>query len=502
MIQTPADAVLPYYGGQFSGIRRCFVPINYNLFCVQLRQDQMQMNEERKITAPIIDNLLRYFDRGHKNPSAPTRKIAAAMEPLFSVLSDLAPLKKNNEAKAVWIEIPRGTINDYESFENMLEWGEVESYAEYEDRWHEDYPDETCWYRLVTVESFNRDGALGFRAVAFGDKTIVSADMDREDNDDKFCRAEDQAVELCGILTDLAKEAMEKIRNGIYNDHVNAALPYPFRTGVVRRSVVWEKEPEWKEQSMEGLTPETLTAFKTLLDAGMNDRLKIGRLKSMTANDFFRACAIGYDACGYHDTDLSPVDRYFAHADGRDEGLSGRGHGLNAGPGIDFNDPDAWKKWYFDIDRGGGHPWEVIRGGNSTHLDLYVSHDGHRLNHRIKTGKITKEEAEALPCGFFFMVIGLHRPVEAVKFYLALSAAGLPVVLRDAKEILARFEETDYIGIVPHNIIPKYCEGMFPEEYGKVVDFMHVYEEEIEEFGGQIIWLPMEQAEISHGSER
>ncbi len=460
----------------------------------------MQMKE--KITAPKIDNLLRYFDREHMNPSVPSRRIAAAMEPLFSVLSELAPLKNNNEAKAVWIEISRGTIDDYESFDNMMEWGEVESYAEYEERWHEDYPDETCWYRLVTVESFNRDGALGFRAVAFGDKTIVSADMDGEDSDDNYFRAEDQAVELCGILTELAKEAMEKVRNGTYNDHVNAALPYPFRTGVVRRSVVWEKEPEWKEQSMEGLTPETLTAFKTMLDTGMNDRLKIGRLKNMTANDFFRACAIGYDACGFQDTDLSPVDRYFAHADGRDEGLSGRGHGLNAGPGIDFNDPDAWKKWYFNIDRGGGHPWEVIRGGNSTHLDLYVSHDGHLLNHRIRTGKITKEEAEALPCGFFFMVMGLHRPVEAVKFYIALSAAGLPVILRDAKEILARFEETDYIGIVPHNIIPKYCEGMFPAEYGKVVDFMHVYEEEIEEFGDQIIWLPMEQAEISHRSER
>ena len=119
----------------------------------------MQMNKERKITAPIIDNLLRYFDRGHMNPSVPTRRIATAMEPWFSVLSELAPLKNNNEAKAVWIEISRGTIEDYESFENMLEWGEVESYAEYEERWHEDYPDETCWYRLVTVESFNRDGA-------------------------------------------------------------------------------------------------------------------------------------------------------------------------------------------------------------------------------------------------------------------------------------------------------------------------------------------------------
>ena len=31
---------------------------------------------------------------------------------------------------------------------------------------------------------------------------------------------------------------------------------------------------------------------------------------------------------------------------------------------------------------------------------------------------------------------------------------------------------------------------------------MHVYDKEIEKFGDQIIWLPMEQAVISHGSER
>ena len=452
------------------------------------------MDNQNKITAPQLDRLLRYFDRGHLNPSAPTCKIAEAMEPLFSVLADLAPLKKNDEAKSIWLEVPRGTIDDYGSFEKMLEWGEVETYGEFEDMWKDDFQDETCWYRLVIVESFDRDGSLRFRAVAAGNRTIISAEMDQEPAE--YGLNEEQAVELCGILTALAGNAMEKVRNGTYNDHVNSALPYRFRTGVVKRSAVWEKDPEGKEQSMEGLTPETMKAFKDLLDSGMNDKLKIGRMKSMTANDFFRACSIGYDACGYQDTDLSPVDRYFAHADGRDEGLSGRGHGLNAGPGIDFDDTDAWKKWYFDSNRGGGHPWEVIRGGNSTHVDLYVSHDGHLLSHRVRTGKITKEEAEALPCGFFFMVIGLHRPVEAVKFYTALSAAGLPVILRNAKEIMARFEETDYIGIVPHHIIPKYCEGMFPSEYGKVVDFMHVYDEEIQNFGDHIIWLPEEPAEL------
>lgn len=451
------------------------------------------MDNNKKITAPQLDRLLRYFDRGHENPSAVTPKIAAAMDPLFAALAELAPLKKNDEAKSIWLEVPRGTIDDYDSFEDMLDWGEVESYGEYEDRWHEDYPDETCWYELITVESFNRDGRLRFRAVAVGRKTVVSAEMDEEAG---YYRAEEQAAELFGLLTILAGDAMEKVRSGTYNGHVDAALPYPFRKGVVRRSVVWDKEPEWKNHAMEGLTPETLAVFKNLLASGMNDEMKIGRLKSITANDFFRACAIGYKACGLPCTDLPPVDQYFRHADGRDEGLSGRGHGLNAGPGIDFDDPGAWDAWYFDKNRGGGHPWEVVRGGNSTHVDLCVYHDRNGLDWKVRTGEITEEEAEAHPCGYYYIVRGLHRAAEAVNFYTALSAAGLPVILSDAEAILARFEMTDYIGIVPHDVIPKYCEGMFPPEYGRVVDFMHVYQEEIQEFGLQIIWLPEEPAEL------
>ena len=92
--------------------------------------------------APTIDRILRWFDRGHLNPSVPTERIKAAMEPLFAVLTPLAPLKSNNEAKAIWIRIPRGDISDYDSYEDLLEYGEVDTYEEYQSRWREEYPDE------------------------------------------------------------------------------------------------------------------------------------------------------------------------------------------------------------------------------------------------------------------------------------------------------------------------------------------------------------------------
>ena len=38
-----------------------------------------------------------------------------------------------------------------------------------------------------------------------------------------------------------------------------------------------------------------------------------------------------------------------------------------------------------------------------------------------------------------------------------------------------------------------YCEEMFP---GKVIDFMHVYDEDMVKYGDAIEWLPEEEAEL------
>lgn len=454
------------------------------------------MEEDYKLIAPDIDRLLRYFERGYLNPSAPSERIVSAMESLCRAFAPLAPLEKNQEAKVLWIAVPRGTIEDYDSFEDLKSYGEVETYEEYEALWHEDYPEPLAWYELIVSESFNRDGELFHRSISFGDRIIVNAvfDMGLAEHGGY---SEDAAVTLIGLLITAAEDAIRKLENGTYYDELNALLPYRFKTGVIKRSALWEKDPEWKENAMDGLDDETINAFKELMASGANDADRIGRLETMTANDFFRACSIGYIACGYDCGDLPLVDQYDKYADGRDEGLTGRGYGLNEGPGIDFDDPAAWEQWYFDRSRGGGHPWEVIRGGNSTHVDLFVRHDRRSLDYKVRTGELTAEEAAKRPCGFYFAIAGKHRQREAVSFYVALSRAGLPVILHDADEILARFEGTDYVGIVPHSVIPKYCESMFPAKYGAVIDSMHVYDEEMELFGDEIEWLPIKTSALS-----
>lgn len=205
-----------------------------------------------KLVAPDIDSLLNCFERGFLNPSAPSEDLCKAMDPLFEMLRDLAPLRKNNEAKAIWVTIPRGFIEDSCSYEDMLEWGDVKNHEEYEQYWLKEYPDPVCWYELVIAEAFHKDGSRWFRAVHFGDKPIINAHFDY-DADEKtgFTNREQAAIALCSLLTEAAGESMQKLKDGTYNEFVKNHLPYSFRTGIILRVVLWEREPEWSYRKTE-----------------------------------------------------------------------------------------------------------------------------------------------------------------------------------------------------------------------------------------------------------
>jgi len=39
-------------------------------------------------------------------------------------------------------------------------------------------------------------------------------------------------------------------------------------------------------------------------------------------------------------------------------------------------------------------------------------------------------------------------------------------------------------------------QGMFPAKYGHVIDFMHIYDEDLETIGDSIEWLPEPEAKL------
>ena len=166
--------------------------------------------------------------------------------------------------------------------------------------------------------------------------------------------------------------------------------------------------------------------------------------------------------------------------------------------GDKMNGDDQWPRWY-ETDES------YSEYGPYFHAEWRDDEDGHGPEISDITGYFMEadgsiydpeqEEADRLPHGYFFHIAGKHRPMESVRFYLAIHDAGLPVIISTAEEILARYEGTDYIGIVQHSETPKYCESMFPAKYGRVIDFTHVYKDEDEWFG-QIEWIPEKEAEL------
>ena len=238
------------------------------------------------------------------------------------------------------------------------------------------------------------------------------------------------------------------------------------RTGYISRKAYWDLFPEYRQNYREGLENAEAEAFLEYIREQKDQYAPAGTcLKDMTLNKFLNACCLGYAANQhdeiYHRTiGIPPISQYRRMADGRDEGMLT----------VPLDDPEAFCEWYNDRNRGGGHPWEVCAGGNSTHIDLIVSRDKN---------------------GWFFTLHGTSygRSIETIKFYNALREAGIPVCLLDRQALAARLTETDAIGIVPEGIFPRYCSSLFPGM--KISDFMNLpyEEEEVQRMLPEITWI-------------
>ena len=105
-------------------------------------------NKDQELTAVLMDRYLLPFGR-HVNPSVPTEKLKQTIEEMELTLKDLAPSEKNDEVKKIWLILPRGSISDYESYEELIECEEVHNYDEYIQQWEQEYPDQPTWYELT-----------------------------------------------------------------------------------------------------------------------------------------------------------------------------------------------------------------------------------------------------------------------------------------------------------------------------------------------------------------
>ncbi len=226
-------------------------------------------------------------------------------------------------------------------------------------------------------------------------------------------------------------------------------FPIDMKYGTLPKSIVWKYYPDWYR--VDAALGKTKTArFTAYVRAGKFRSEYAGHHGKMSLSLFMKYCKVAYTANLRHfkgaiKKSMSGLEMYKRLADGRHEGLVE----------LPVESADAFNQWYHSK-RGGGHPWEVYRGGNTTHIDL---------------GVIEKAGGWSV----FLRGSSTSRMAETIRIALALEKAGLPVEIHDAEELSLRLLGMDNMGIIPKYIINHRASQNF-EKGDRVYDCAHLHD--------------------------
>jgi len=406
-------------------------------------------------TAPFFDQLIRV---------AQSEKVVTdkdCIDTLLLIFNELSFIETcgDDDLRSIWIEIPRGSIEDYGDYEEFLEEEMVRNYEDFVELWEGDYHEASKWYEF-SVLTYNKEHYF------FVDSVLTFHVKVNEDVTNQAYYSKD----LIGWVYEVVLGTLKSIKTDVahYNEYVNNQLSFNRRFGKLFRKDFWSVFPEEGLTFQSNLTSEDISILESVVNQSIGPERDLV-LKKMTAGDFFGFCRIGYIANGYfkgEGNNLSAVEMYKRKADGRDDGMTK----------LDLDSEEDFKDW-MRHKMCGGHPWEICSGGNSTHISLYV---------------------QSTENGWKLVLAGSScvRVLETVKMAIALYRNNLPFELRDAEEILRMITGIDYIGIVPKTILPRYCGSHFPPE-DKIIDFMNLGFEETKEIVEKTIWYPIREIRIS-----
>ncbi len=372
------------------------------------------------------------------------------LQDIYQAMSCIEP-DGDDKVRNMWLEVPRGSIEDF---------GEYEEFEKY---WMEEYPDDCKWYGFTTAQYqkeifFYFDSKLIFSI----DKTETPAKNEKYDYRHIY--------DFLDWLLFRVKEETVKLKQDVagYNDYLDKNLSYNKRTGRLNRKKHWDILGSDAVRLDERLGTHRINSLRKLVEF-QESSADPATMEEILAADFFRFCEVCYDANDYFndaETDLSPIEKYRRMADGRDGGLCS----------IDLNSKSVFHNWYHKGDSIGVHPWEICRGGNSTHISLMVSDAKNRWALWLAGSSVVRVE-------------------ETVRMAVALYEKDIPVNLHQGLAILDMVTGNDYIGIVPDFVVPRYCGGLFPEKE-KIIDFMNLWYENNDEVIGHAYWYPLKQITI------
>lgn len=214
------------------------------------------------------------------------------------------------------------------------------------------------------------------------------------------------------------------------NLRIQREYPLNRRTGVLPHALLRASHPDIVRLDKE-LGDAKAAEFVRLVEEGYFSNEANRTVTAMSSGEYFNYCKIAYCAGKRKednvDLEMTGREMYKQFADGRHEGLLD----------IDENSKEEFADW---IDgkhpkkTTGGHPWEIKRGGNTTHINLSV----HRPHHA------EKDKFEIELCGE-----SIGRLAETIRMFLAIQAKGFPITIRNPEGVRQRLLAQDNIGIIP-----------------------------------------------------
>ena len=266
---------------------------------------------------------------------------------------------------------------------------------------------------------------------------------------------EEQIAAVWGPLITAAHDWLKVIRKDWIKANQRIRLEYPLRCryGIAPHSVIRASLPDIYRLDKE-VGEKNTWKLVDLVENGFFLNAGNTIAPSLTAADYFEYCRIAYRAGKRRGetipNSLSGRELYERYADGRHDGLLD----LASDSPLEFAD---WIDGKHPQRGVGGHPWEIKRGGNTTHIDLDVS-----------------RPSPYQPEGFKVELQGesISRLAETIRMFLAIYKTGRPISIADPEGVRLRLLGQDNMGIVPSYASLHRANQHFLREQ-RVFDVMH-----------------------------
>ncbi len=403
--------------------------------------------------APQIDG---FINRYHREQYALDGKSKDLLLTLYSFVERIEPCGEDDK-HILWLREERGTIEDYGNLDDLIEEGIVDNKEQFVECWEEEYPDEYCWYQLITLKYNN------YYTVLLNGTPIIQEGPDNGG-------WEHDISEFLGWLIEKVRSVVDGLKQGTYMKWLNENLPYKYRKGSIQTKDYWEIYPAEKIEHYKIISQDECEELAYNIQS--EGQLE-ARIKNMTVNTYLGFCKMGYIANnlkGSHEA--TEFELYKRYADDRDGGLLT----------IDPDSSAAFDEWYalsheekWKIENP-SHMWEAIKGSSRTRVHLSV--------HRDDKGYFLSVHANEYCC-----------PEYSVRLYNALIRENVPVTIYNGAVISRYLNGEGKVGIVPCFDSPSdYFYGGFADK--DVGEFINLPDKNSDSLIQNVQWEPLVEVRL------